>query len=614
VDPSQESFLTMSAVNPATPPEQVLIIARAVAKFPSGPELANRLSVELTGSDAPLADRELRAAGLLAWLSPRSEDWSSLGARTARKLSTENVLQIGAWHDVFLPVARTLVEPLRVVEGDRSKPEARDRAYMLLLDFAEQPGNTDRADDLAALCVEADPARLDLIVDRLGKPEERERAARWLSARVADLPTYDDVSAGRQARIAMALARLGSFDAIRSKLIFRADPAVRTELIHEMPRYGIEPLAIASHLRDEPDASVRRALVLSLGEFPPEGLKTADREALITLLERWYQSDPDPGLHGAVDWLLRNRWGKGDAIDQIDRSLASREIPANRGWFLDGQSRSFAIVRGPVTFTMGSSSNGEPGGLRAEEASHLRRIPRSFAIASREVTVAEYSLFLAAKPEGLVDRRGDPQYARVFPSTNCATGMLTWFDALRYCNWLSEREGIPRQQRCYPEKIGPEMTLDPAHLLRSGYRLPTEAEWEFACRAGTSTARFHGNSPARLTSYAWYAGDNRPGLIGLGGTMSPVGQRKPNDLGLFDMLGNAMEWCDSAFLPYPKAQTGQPVNDFSPQPDVLKDSHRVLRGGTFFFSADLVRAASRIAEGPQANAFVIGFRVARTIP
>ena len=115
---------------------------------------------------------------------------------------------------------------------------------------------------------------------------------------------------------------------------------------------------------------------------------------MITLLEGWYRNDPDPGVHGAVAWLLRNRWGRGEALDAIDRSLALREVPDSRGWFVDGQGKTFAIVRGPVTFMMGSTSKSEPERFKSEEASHLRRIPRSFAIASREVTVGEYGLFL----------------------------------------------------------------------------------------------------------------------------------------------------------------------------------------------------------------------------
>ena len=121
----------------------------------------------------------------------------------------------------------------------------------------------------------------------------------------------------------------------------------------------------------------------------------------------------------------------------------------------------------------------------------------------------------------------------MFSSPYCATALLTWYDAARYCNWLSERDGIPRQQWCYPENIGPAVTLDPAHLLRKGYRLPTEGEWEFACRAGTTTSRYHGGSPSRLSSYAWYDGDDRPGVIGLGGSMSPVGERQAERLRAF---------------------------------------------------------------------------------
>ena len=128
-------------------------------------------------------------------------------------------------------------------------------------------------------------------------------------------------------------------------------------------------------------------------------------------------------------------------------------------------------------------------------------------------------------------------YARIFPSLDCAIGLLTWYEAARYCNWLSEQEGIPEKDWCYPRDCGPNMELPKDHLERLGYRLPTEAEWEYSCKAGSTwTPRPYGLADSRLGHYAWFSGNE-------GVAMHPVGQKKPNDLGLFDMLGNAYEWC-----------------------------------------------------------------------
>jgi serine/threonine protein kinase/formylglycine-generating enzyme required for sulfatase activity len=613
-DPAQEAILAAAAVAPDTPPDQLLVIATAISGRPGAQALAARLAGELTQNDQDFSDRQLRSAGLLAWTAPTSDAWKAIAARTARKLAAENVLRIGDWRDVFVPVARSLVEPLRLIEGDRAHPEARDRALTLLLDFALIPGNRERPEDLAALAVEADPDRLNRIIALLPTADERDRAARWLNAHLGGPPVLDAIAAGRQARITLALARLGREEALRATLTFRPDPSARTDVIHQMALYGIDAGSVTRLLRAETDSSVRRALVLALGEYPENSVNGADRGALITLLEGWYKTDPDAGLHGAVAWLLRNRFGRGDALDAIDRSLASREIPANRGWFVDKRGETFTVIRGPVTFTIGSPPGTAPKQFQPEETSHLRRIPRSFAMAAREVTTAEYVRFLNTKPRGVVDRRDDPQYSRVFPSTKCAAGDMTWYEAIRFCNWVSELEGIPKNEWCYPDNIGPEMVLEPAHLDRLGYRLATEVEWEFACRAGTTSSRFLGNSASALKYYAWCAGENRAGIIGLGAAMSPVGLLKPNDFGLFDMLGNAMEWCDGPFLQYPKAGLDQPLNDVANEPDHPEVTQRALRGGMFFFPPDNVRSPSRFAEKAMQTAMVLGIRLARTIP
>ena len=119
-----------------------------------------------------------------------------------------------------------------------------------------------------------------------------------------------------------------------------------------------------------------------------------------------------------------------------------------------------------------------------------------------------------------------------------------WYDAAAYCNWLSRQEGL---EECYAPNsrrgvCGGMKCLD-GFLDRSGYRLPTEAEWEYACRAGAVTSRYYGGSVALLKDYAWY--DQNSGTRAW-----PCGQLQPNDLGLFDMLGNVYEWCQDQYEDY----------------------------------------------------------------
>ena len=116
---------------------------------------------------------------------------------------------------------------------------------------------------------------------------------------------------------------------------------------------------------------------------------------------------------------------------------------------------------------------------------------------------------------------------------------ISWFDAAHYCDWLSEQEKIPRDQWCYDPKggvYGPGMKAKDKFWELTGYRLPTQAEWEFACRAGTVTSRYYGASEQLLPHYARFTANSQNHVW-------PVGTLEPNDLGLFDMLGNAGELC-----------------------------------------------------------------------
>ena len=240
------------------------------------------------------------------------------------------------------------------------------------------------------------------------------------------------------------------------------------------------------------------------------------------------------------------------------------------------------MVRIPAgAFAMGSPPT-EAGRLR-DEALHQVRIGKAFAIGRYEVTFEEYDRFATAASHSKPADQGWGRGRR-------PVILVSWQDALDYTDWLSSQTG----QR---------------------YRLPTEAEWEYAARAGTSTARYWGNNPDQGCDYA-NAADLKGQTLFTGWTVmqcqdgyiytAPVGAYQPNAFGLYDMLGNVLEWTCSA---YDEAYQGGEQTCASPSVTVAV----VARGGSWSDEPDGVRAADRYKLDPQSQEYYLGFRVARDL-
>jgi formylglycine-generating enzyme required for sulfatase activity len=235
------------------------------------------------------------------------------------------------------------------------------------------------------------------------------------------------------------------------------------------------------------------------------------------------------------------------------------------------------------------------------ETQHQRRIPYTFAIAAHEVTIEQYFRY---HPNSVPVDKGTPIQAPAFG--------VTWFNAAGYCNWLSRRENIPRDQWCYEygpsNQVGAGMTIKPDALKLAGYRLPTEGEWEYACRAGTGTSRYYGESNRLLRHYAWYS------VYSVDENPLQVGSLLPNSLGLFDMHGNAAEWTQNRGGLSKSRSNAVPSEDEIASDAIYNDTHFIYRSGGYLNPASDVRSAKRASAEAGERFRHLGFRVVRTIP
>lgn len=596
-------------------PHEVPVIRDALASHKDA--LLDKLWAVVEKPERRKESQLLRAAAALGKYNPESEKWTKSNGPVVEQLVGENPVFLGLWLEGFRPIKGKLLASLEAIYRNANRRESeRTLATNILADYA-----ADQPQVLADLLMDADDKQFAVIYPKF--KEQGERGLPVLTAEVdqklpPDLPSSDDKReklAKRQANAAVVLLRMNQPAKVWPLLKHSPDPRVRSYLIHRLSPLGADAQAIVKRLNEEPDITIRRALLLSLGEFKETEFTPDDRKAVLPKLQQIYQTASDPGLHGAAEWLLR-QWKQEAWLTQVndewakDKEGREKKIAGIKElftkdnektppqWYVNGQGQMMVVISGPVEFVMGSPAT--EAGRYKSEAQHKKRIGRTFAMAAKPVTTGQ---FLAMRTNYFGNFEALAR--RYAPTDDCPAVIVSWHDSAEYCNWLSEQEGIAKEQWCFETKDGLVTRLKKDYLSLTGYRLPTETEMEYVTRAGAVTSRYYGETENLLPKYAWT-------LTTSNEKTQPVGSLKPNDYGLFDLQGNVYNWCQDIYEEYPSTTGAETIEDKDGRLNIGPDS-RVARGGSFSGLASSFRSASRASGVPTGRDVNYGFRVVRTL-
>ena len=445
----------------------------------------------------------------------------------------------------------------------------------------------------------ASPDEAANLVNAFGKSEESLEAIR---SKVAGV----DFRFG--ARLGIVALHLGDPSIAKSLCELRNNREQRTYFIDEMESWHGELTRLAESAATLEDPALRSALCLAVGGVSRANLSDEAKQAWRPLFFDWYRQATDKGVHIAADWVLRE-WQETLPVIPATPELAngfSWHVNSVNMTFLEIPAGSFQRIR--RNQQLEETPQGTVSVARGEQVRQQVTLTRSFLLSAREVTSAVFAQFvqetdlnspLQSMPVTMeVNGVRTVSYlsnGRRYSTDTAQRGKArtSWEDAVQFCNWLSRREGLAS---CYQKQWGSGWQLLPG---ANGYRLPTEAEWEHACRAGTNTNWSFGNVDVFLPKYgeptaSRSSGDLRP--------PEESHQPLPNAWGVVEAYGSE-EWCHDWFAPTEQHPT-EAQDPMGPSDGM----QHVSRGRTDAFMAGTVYYGQF---GYTSNG---NFRVARTKP
>ncbi len=484
---------------------------------------------------SPLSPRAaLRLAAVVAGLRPDDPVWPEINTQIAHELVSVPEQDFDRWLDFFQPVGASQLSPelTHLMNSKEESGELHLRSAPALAAFFKN-----NAVQLADLVEQADWDELEPFVKALGKNSDlaiKELRGRFDSLiRISrPLPANDDADPTdhdvKTARLAVALWQLGDRKAVCQALRHDPEPTLQTLVIFGLSKQPIDVKDLVAHVD-----RVRRA--------PRHKHADAIMFGLLQVLSLKHLTGISGGI--SADWLNQLFLQETDGgVHAMSRQLADscgfaliHPNPGQHGdWAVEqvgGVNMDFVVIDNPVFHAGVFDRIAKEGHANDAWKWHKRSIPRRFEIGLREITFDEFRQFNSefGHKAGL-NIAGD-----------AAAVPISEQDAFEFCNWCSDRAGLPN---CYEWDSGFNLVPAANHLQLSGYRLPTEGEWECTCRAATETGRFFGQSAKvenRFIDYGWV--EETPNKVFYNSALvsQPVAGLLPNRWGLFDAYGNVRE-------------------------------------------------------------------------
>jgi formylglycine-generating enzyme required for sulfatase activity len=599
-------------------------------------------------------DRRLRAGMALAGFAPSAElseahaDAALPAAWTAADVSfvvaqllASNPEFQGEMRKALRPVAALLLPEIeRKVLDESLEKVQRNAAAIAVVDYAG-----DQGERLKDLLLVATPEQFEILYPAFEKVVTGDIRA-GLATQVATLPPAELKSVPRiafgkgRANAATTLLRLGEKQAALKACDMVDDPEALSQFMLACHPRGVPLQTLLESLdlvvaapEGTYEPQVRYALLVALGEYPVEEVAAEERERRIEQVAGWYLNDPSSTVHGACGWLLR-QWGATTRAEEVEKTEVKYE--PGREWYTEvvevqpqgeqgGVLNLLAnkppkqkiamtfIVFPPGEYDVGSEE--DEAERYDDEHRHRVQLTRPFAVLDREITYAELIAFNPVYRGAMQQFKAEPRTAGAGPS---------WYDAVDYCRWLGSQQGLQEEEQCYAAPDSPQLRelkrepnedwnqyprAWPVDLSKRGYRLPTEAEWEVAARSlplvgdrGVvgRTAYGFGSDVELLTRFGWHQPNS--------GVRLHVGrERLPGLRGLWDIHGNATEWCHDWYDAkwYGRSQREDPAG-------VAEASFRVFRGGSWSDHAVNCRTADRRNVEPGSRGNDLVFRVVRS--